>query len=106
MRLRLLAVARRPPAWVESALSDYARRLPRVLHFSAPLVPPAPGHDRNPARAFRAEGERLLANITRDETVVVLDEHGESWTSVELAARLEAWQAAGADLAFLVGGAD
>ncbi len=53
-----------------------------------------------------AEGEKMLA-ARRTGPLVVMDERGEGWTSVELACRLAGWQEAGTtNLTFAIGGAD
>ncbi len=106
MRIRLLAVSGRPPHWAEMAFADYAKRLPPALGLEAPRIALARGHDRDPARAVAAEGERLLAAIAAKDTVVALDERGERWTTAGFARRLRDWQVAGADIALLVGGPD
>lgn len=106
MRIRVLAVAGRPPRWAEAAFSEYARRLPQALKLEAPLLPLARGHAGDRARAVAVEGEQLLAMLGARDTVIALDERGEPWNTVELAARLRDWEAAGADVALLVGGPD
>lgn len=106
MRIRLLAIGGRPPRWAQDAFAEYARRLPRALGFDAPLFSPGRGRGTDPARARSAECRRLLAAVAPREQVVALDERGKAWTTRDLAARLGRWQAAGADVAFLVGGAD
>jgi 23S rRNA (pseudouridine1915-N3)-methyltransferase len=58
-----------------------------------------------PERRVR-EGELLLARLPSRATVVALDERGKGLASVDFAAQFVKWQEAGADLAFLIGGAD
>ncbi|MGH8161488.1 MAG: 23S rRNA (pseudouridine(1915)-N(3))-methyltransferase RlmH [Gammaproteobacteria bacterium] len=106
MRVRLLTVSGRPPAWAEAAFREYAKRLPPALKFTAPRIPLARGHARDARRAMAGEGARLLAALTPEETVVALDERGESWTTTVLARRLKSWQMSRRDVAFLVGGPD
>lgn len=106
MRIRLLAVSGRPPRWAEAACGEYAKRLPPTLALEAPRIALARGHGRDPVRAVAAEGERLLAAVAPKDTVVALDERGERWTTAEFARRFRAWQAAGRDIAFLIGGPD
>jgi len=54
-----------------------------------------------------AEAELLLSGIPEKAKVVVLDEHGDTLSSRELAGKLQAWQNSGTDtVAFLIGGAD
>jgi len=48
----------------------------------------------------------MLAEITAADFVVALDEHGEQFTSTALGKKLVAWQNAGRNLTFLIGGPD
>ena len=107
MRLRILAVGTRMPAWVETAVQDYARRLPPELVLEVVEVPlgrRAKGED--PAAAVAAEGRALLKAVGGRDTLVALDIAGEPWSTPKLAARLAAWQGAGGNCCLLVGGPD
>jgi 23S rRNA (pseudouridine1915-N3)-methyltransferase len=64
------------------------------------------GAQRGAQRAMGIEGTRLLAALRPKEFVVALDEHGEEFTTRELASWLATKLQAGRDLAFLIGGAD
>lgn len=105
MRIHLLAVGQKMPAWVAAGWDDFARRLPRDCALQ--LVELAPGR-RGPkadlARALRDEGERMLAAIPDGARVVALDVTGTAWDTPALARQLEAWRADGRDVALLVGG--
>ena len=111
MRLRIVAVGTRMPAWVDAGVDEYARRLRAQWKFE--LVEIATGKrsaSQAPERAIAAEGERVLAALRPGEQAIVLDEHGAAMTTRELAARLAARLAAGErdgrDLALLIGGPD
>lgn len=107
MRLRILAVGTRMPAWVETAVQDYARRLPPELVLEVVEVPlgrRARGED--PAAAVAAEGRALLKAVGGRDTLVALDIAGEPWSTPKLAARLATWQGAGGNCCLLVGGPD
>lgn len=107
MHIRLIAVGDRQPAWVDSAFGDYASRLPRRWQFRLDAVPAA--HRKGAALAEvakAAEGARIIARLRPDEHVVLLDEGGRQLSSRQLADKLRDWQAAGEDLAFVIGGAD
>ena len=53
------------------------------------------------------EAKFLQENIPSGDKVIVLDERGENMKSLELAAKIEAWQNAGTGgICFLIGGAD
>jgi 23S rRNA (pseudouridine1915-N3)-methyltransferase len=107
MRLHLIAIGPRQPAWVSTAFLDYARRLPAECRLEVTELPLGPrSKEQDAGRALNAEAQRMERTIRPDDWVVALDERGQSWTSRVLAARLEAWMASGRDVALLMGGPD
>lgn len=106
MKLRLVAVGTRMPAWVTAGWLDYAERMPRELKLELIELPLAVrGKNADLERAKNAEGVKLLER-SEGCTRVMLDERGASWTSTDLANRLKAWMQDGRDVALLVGGPD
>jgi 23S rRNA (pseudouridine1915-N3)-methyltransferase len=105
MRVMIVAVGDKPPAWVREGCNEYAKRLPRHLAPALIEVPPGErGKGRDVARAIAAEGERVLSLLPDDAHVIGLDERGKPWTSVFLSRQLGMWQQDGRDVAFLIGG--
>lgn len=107
MRIFLIAVGERMPAWVQAGFDDYARRLPREMPLR--LVELAPGYrvsNADPARAVADEGERMLRALPKGAHVIALDERGHEYDTRQWAGRLAALSAEGRDLALLVGGPD
>lgn len=107
MKVRLLTVCHRQPAWVVDGTTEYERRLPRTWNFELVEIRPEPRKDgAATARVQAVEAERLRAALPRGARVVALDERGASWSTAEFAARLQGWLQDARDLAFVVGGAD
>jgi 23S rRNA (pseudouridine1915-N3)-methyltransferase len=107
VHIRLIAVGDRQPAWVDDAFDNYAARFPREWKFRLDSLATARrGKNDRSARAVEAEGEQILSRIDAAEQVVLLDERGKQFTSNQLAKRLDAWQADGRDLCFVIGGPD
>jgi len=107
MRLRVIAVGTRLPAWVGQVFDDYARRLGGTVKLELREVPAGPRSASRPtSQATAAERDRLLAQLKGDELVVALDEHGRELSTSELAAWLGARMGEGRDVAFLIGGPD
>lgn len=107
MRIHLLAVGTRVPAWVATGFQEYARRMPREC--SLRLVEIAPGRrgkSGSVAQARAQEGRHMLAALPKDCQVIALDVGGQAWSTAALAGQLQHWLAAGRDLALLVGGPD
>jgi 23S rRNA (pseudouridine1915-N3)-methyltransferase len=97
VRVRILAVGTRMPAWVTAAYEDYTRRLRGSMRIDLEELPVG----RGPAD----EEKRFLERIG-DDYLVALDERGKSLTTRELAAWLAQRQQDGRNLSFLIGGPD
>jgi 23S rRNA (pseudouridine1915-N3)-methyltransferase len=106
MKIRIVALGTRMPAWVDAAVDDYLRRLPR--EFAAELVElKAEPRDRgrSVAQVLAAEARRIAA-ATEGWRTIALDERGESWTTSRLASRLSAFRERAESIAFIIGSAD
>jgi 23S rRNA (pseudouridine1915-N3)-methyltransferase len=106
VKLWLLAVGQRPPAWAETAYDDFAKRFPPELRLELKAVKAEPRGGKTAAQLMAAEGQRIEAALPRGVRRVVLDEHGERLTTRQLSERLAAWMGDGRDVALLIGGPD
>jgi 23S rRNA (pseudouridine1915-N3)-methyltransferase len=107
VRVRLIAVGSRMPKWVRESYEEYISRLGSALKVSLVEIEPGPrSPGRPPQHAMKAEAQKLLATLRKDEYVVALDEHGGQLTTRELAAWLKSRMQDGRDLAFVIGGPD
>ncbi|ANQ86769.1 rRNA large subunit methyltransferase [Azoarcus olearius] len=107
MKLLVVAVGHRMPAWVDAGFDEFARRMPRELPLQLIEVKAEPRTSGKPVEAMMAaEAARIEAVLPPRCRRVVLDERGGDLTTVALARRLEAWQGEGEDVAFIVGGPD
>ncbi len=106
MRVTLLAVGQRMPAWITEGFQEYTRRLKSRLPVQLVEIPAAKRGSGDVPRAMADEGRRLLAAVRPQDHVVALDERGRSRTSLELSRWLGERLQAGNDLVFIIGGAD
>ena len=107
MRLVILAVGQRPPAWAEAAYEDFAKRFPPELKLELKAIKAEPrSGGKTPAQMTAAEGQRMAASIPKGARRVLLDERGTPMTTLQLAERLRFWLGDGRDVALLVGGPD
>lgn len=97
MRVRILAVGTRMPAWVTAAFEDYTRRLRRDMRIDLEEIP---------VGRTKADEEKRLLDRAGDDFLVALDEHGKSLTTLDLSRWLAERQQDGLDLAFVIGGPD
>lgn len=107
MRIHLLAVGRRMPAWVTAGYAEFARRMPPECRIMLKEIEPGRrGKSDDATRAMAEEGARMLAALPKAARVIALDERGQIWSSADLSRRLQAWMQDGRDVALLIGGAD
>ena len=106
MKLLLVAVGHRPPAWADTAYADFAKRFPPELKLELKAVKAETRGSRTAAQLMAAEAERIEAALPKGVRRVVLDEHGDRVTTLALSARLQAWMRDGRDVALIVGGPD
>ncbi|UTW47850.1 23S rRNA (pseudouridine(1915)-N(3))-methyltransferase RlmH [Bacterioplanoides sp. SCSIO 12839] len=107
MKLRLLAVGTKMPAWVEQGYQEYAKRLPNDCALE--LVEISPGHrakNTSKEKAMQQEAEALKKAIRPQDHVVALDVKGKPWSTEQLASNLSDWRMQGGDVALLIGGPD
>ncbi|WP_027962269.1 23S rRNA (pseudouridine(1915)-N(3))-methyltransferase RlmH [Halomonas halodenitrificans] len=107
MRVRLLAVGTRMPAWVTEGVEEYRKRLPRDFALEVEEIAPGQrGKNADLARAMASEAERIRARLRGNEHLVALEVGGKAWSTERLAEQAENWRLAGRDVALLVGGPD
>ena len=106
MKLTILAVGHKLPAWVAAGCAEYVKRMPRELPLSVVEIKPEPRGTKSREQLLSAEKTRLQAALQGFPRTVVLDERGMDLTTLQLAQRLETWMREGGDTAFVIGGAD
>lgn len=106
MKLAILAVGHRQPAWVDAGCTEYLKRMPRELPASVTEIKPEPRGSKTREQLLAAEKGRLREALPGNPRLVILDERGDDLTTLQLAKRLETWMQDGRDVALLIGGAD
>lgn len=105
MRLQLLAVGNKMPAWVTTGYEEYARRLPPDMPLQLHEIMPGKRTKKaNIARITDQEGEQMLQSVNKGARIVTLEVDGRPWDTSKLAERMRHWQHDGRDVSFLVGG--
>jgi 23S rRNA (pseudouridine1915-N3)-methyltransferase len=106
MKLVLVAVGVRQPAWAETAYEDFAKRFPPELRLELKAVKAEPRGSKTAGQLMAAEAARIEAALPKGVRRIVLDERGERRTTLQLSERLAAWMNDGRDAALIVGGPD
>ena len=98
MKLYVLAIGHKMPNWVDVAIHDFIKRMPKDATIIIKELKP----DLNPAK----EAIKLLEQIPKNSYVIALDERGKDLTTVKMSDHFSQWQQLGKDIYFIIGGAD
>ena len=106
MKLFLVAVGQRQPAWAETAYDDFAKRFPPEMRLELKAVKAETRGSKTAEQLMAAEAARIEAALPKGARRVVLDERGDRLTTMQLSARMKAWMHDGRDVALVIGGPD
>lgn len=107
MRITLLTVGKTDVKWVRDGIDLYSSRLRHYIPFSMDEIPELKGTSSLTREQIKTkEGELILKRLRPSDEVILLDEHGKEYTSMEWARNLEArLSRSGKDIVFIIGGA-
>ena len=107
MKITLLTVGKTDKDWVRQGLDIYVSRLKHYIPFGIVEIPELKNVSALSKEQIKnKEGELILKNIRPTDDVILLDEKGKQYTSVELAKIIQdKISYAGKDIIFIIGGA-
>lgn len=107
MKITLLTVGKTDKDWVRQGLDIYVSRLKHYIPFGIVEIPELKNVSALSKDQIKSkEGELILKNIRPTDDVILLDERGKEYTSVELAKIIQdKISYAGKDIVYVIGGA-
>lgn len=107
MKITLLTVGKTDIRWVREGLEIYISRLKHYIPFSLTEIPELKNASSLSKDQIKTrEGELILKSIKPSDEVILLDEHGKEYTSMEWARNMEKrMSGSGRDMVFVIGGA-
>ena len=110
MQIKILTIGKVKDIWIREGIQEYVKRLTPFCRLDIQELAEEKLPD-NPSLAqiessLQKEGERLLKALPESYLPILLDLHGKSWSSEELAEKMDKWGVDGkSQIAFLIGGA-
>jgi len=107
LTIRIVSIGKTNFAFVREAVSEYLKRMQRYAKVQWEELPDVKNVDRNDETVLRRrEGALILERISPADTLVLLDERGKSFDSIEFAQWLDRNMTnTTKDLVFVIGGA-
>ena len=106
MKILLLVVGKTTDSRLQSLIEEYQQRLKHYVPFEFVVIPDIKNAKSLSEEQLKAaEGEAIMRTLTPSMDVILLDEHGREFRSVEYADWLQKKMGAGKDLTLVIGGA-
>ena len=110
MKITLVTAGKIKEKYLTAGIAEFTKRLTpfakvNIIEISEERMPDNPSA-ADKEKTLRSEGERLLRQVPKGSYLFVLDVYGQTYSSEELAARINALGVGGdSHLTFLIGGA-
>ena len=105
MTTTLLFVGTTTDAHIEALCQEYLKRLTHYLPVKVQVIPELRNtKSMSPDQQKQAEGELILRAVPQSAELILLDEHGKEYRSVEFAGQIQKKMSSGRDIFFVIGG--
>ena len=106
MKIELFVVGKTNHNYLSPGIEDYLKRINRYIQFSIRCISDAKNtKNLSQQQQKNAEGQNILVAIDNSDYVVLLDEHGKEYSSVDFAGYVQKRMSSGARrIVFVVGG--
>lgn len=105
MKITLLVVGKTTDTHIETLIQEYQKRLTHYLTFALQVIPELKNTKAlTSEQQKQAEGEMILKAVTSSADLILLDEHGKEFRSIEFADYVQKRMSLGRDVVFVVGG--
>ncbi len=106
MQITLLMIGNTENNFIADGIAEYEKRLKHYVKFQQKTINAPKNYKNLPKKELiKRESELLESNLNPASTVVLLDEIGKEYTSVEFSTWLQKKLNAGNDITFVIGGA-
>ena len=105
MKITLLVVGKTTDSHIEALIQEYQKRLTHYVPFTLQVIPELKNTKAlTSEQQKQAEGELILRTIAPATDLILLDEHGKEYRSIEFADYIQKRMSSGRDVVFVVGG--
>ena len=106
MTIKLITIGKTDNKQLTSLIDDYIKRLGYYIKFSLDIIPDIKNSKNlSEVQQKQKEGELILKKISTTETLILLDENGKQFDSVDFSSYLQKHMNSGIkQLVFVIGG--
>lgn len=105
MKTALILVGKTNDTHLQAIINDYAERITHYMPFEIIIIPELKNTKSLSEEQQKVrEGELIMKQLTAQDTVILLDERGKQYRSLEFAKWIEKQQLTARRLVFVIGG--
>ena len=106
MKIKLIAIGKTDSKDLQPLIEEYSKRLSFYVSFNIEIIPDIKNAKNLSKKQQKiAEGNELLKRIEKSDTIIILDEKGKTFSSVEFSVFLQKKMNSGLkNLIFIIGG--
>lgn len=105
MKTKLLVVGKTNDKNITKGIDDYVGRVKHYMPFDIEVIPELKNtKSLTQSNQKEMEAEQIFKRLQPSDTVVLLDEHGKEYRSIEFARWIEKLQQTARSLVFIIGG--
>ena len=105
MKTALILVGKTNDTHLQAIISDYAERITHYMPFEIIVIPELKNTKSLSEEQQKVrEGEQIMKQLTAQDTVILLDERGKQYRSLDFAKWIEKQQLTARRLVFVIGG--
>lgn len=105
MKTALILVGKTNDSHLQAIINDYAERITHYMPFEIIVIPELKNTKSLSEEQQKVrEGELIMKQLTAQDTVILLDERGKQYRSLEFAKWIEKQQLTARRLVFVIGG--
>ena len=95
------------PDWIKTGYLEYIKRIPPEITVKLiEIKPEKHGNNKQIEQLLSTESQRIQAALPSQCRIVVLDERGLPWTTIEFSKTITRWMNEGGDIVFIIGGSE
>ena len=101
----IITMSHKPPPWIDTGINYYSKLLTPYLKLNITNITPIPGN-LDKIQKQKKEAALIRKQTSTSKLIVMLDESGKKYSSIELAAIFKKWQLSYSNFTFVIGPAD
>tara|TARA_B100000902_G_C27322387_1_gene925600 strand:+ start:4630 stop:5100 length:471 start_codon:yes stop_codon:yes gene_type:complete len=106
MKIVLLVIGKTNQQYIIDGINDYSKRLKYYANFEMIELPAIKSKNKNKEQIKIDEGARIQKYFKKDDYIILLDEKGDDFTSLNFSVKMRKWLLHNTkNIVFVIGGA-